>query len=603
MDQKGYLELFKTTPDEHPPATRSGPQPIPATAAAAVPDDPATKTRSQADWLKVLQMSGPRREWGWASEIASGLVQGRGPEIKAGATLWQNAPQLFTGDPTGHGIPAGLGAKAAGEPAPGIDPQADLKANFEMEVQRWQDAKTRFETVHPWGKTAEFAASLPGQFAVDAGILNAGNRLALRPGASALENFAGRTTANVVAGGTTGAMQNKLTPAPLGEDIGVGAAAAAALPVLGLAWHLPALWARHTIDPSVLALARDAAALGVELRPGQLTMSHALKLADDLTKGSKNTTQLRDFTAAVSRTFGDNTPRITEETLEAAQARIQANLNLAAANTQLTPDREFLDALDRVQHNITTNPDLDAAAANDLMRMIGLLRPPRGALTATMPGEVYQAITNRGETLDLLQHHQSPRVRQYASAIRDALEDGIERHSTPEYAELMRASRDQYKNMMVVQKVWEATPTAGLLNPKTFLTAVKKNYADFGWEPPTDISTLGKAGAFLAKPNEAGTAAERGGIPLSLGPLVTGTGGVAAITYGMNHPGEVLTAGGILGGAAAAGKAAGNLLVNPEFTARVGTRTGIPLRPNLLLPVAVGAGTGAASAPPWEPIR
>lgn len=162
----------------------------------------------------------------------------------------------------------------------------------------------------------------------------------------------------------------------------------------------------------------------------------------------------------------------------------------------------------------------------------------------------------------------SPNVRFYASSIRNALDDALERSAPPELVDELRLARSQYRSMKTIEDLAAKSPT-GDISPAALMQAVQHNSGPrAAYKGGGDLGELARIGQhFLKEPPSSGTA-ERIAAKDTLTKLTQAgqmAGGAAGAAMGLNHfaPQLANLAPGVAGPAiasAAAGFGAGRLV-------------------------------------------
>ena len=328
------------------------------------------------------------------------------------------------------------------------------------------------------------------------------------------------------------------------------------------------------MDAETAALAQVARNHGINVSLGQASSTPFVKYADSVARrmpfsgyGNFDRGQQAAFNSAVTKTFGENADKITPAVLDAAQTRIGGVMNGVAARTSAPFDSALQGELGHI-NDLAVMSGLQPGQADAVGRQLdniaghalqngGSLAPGvsiqklqpgeliRHVTGGTIPGNVYQNLTKRGEALDLLQGNRSTTAGQLGGQIRDSLDSALSRGASPADLALLQDARTQYKALKTVQPLTMradalggATPTTGDISAAGLLGRVNQQYPTaamqgLGEIPLKDLAQVGQR--FLKEPPSSGTS-ER----MSVGHLAELGGALAAPLLG-EHAGVPLS--------------------------------------------------------------
>jgi len=471
------------------------------------------------------------------------------------------------GYPTVFGAPTGQQVTAA-------DNQA--RQNFDQTYGRNPLAQgTRLagdvlSTVAPVG-TIGRAVEAGGQAALGSGLLARGATSAL---SGAAQGIAG-------AGLTAGSSDS-----PLVNQLAGGAAIGGALaPLAGVAGRVAggvrnALVGGNT-PADVAQLARTATdQYGVPIYAGQLSTSPATRFLDSVTRrlplsGAEGAmdVQQKAFNNAVASTFGENADRITPQVMSTAKARLGSVFDKIASQSNVNADDQFINDLGQIETDATsTLPDAEfAPIKRQLDNVLGMATKGDGVIS----GDSYQALTRKGAPLDRAMQSSDPNVKFYASQIRGALDDALQRSAPQEVQTQLQQARSQYKAMKTIEDLVEKS-TTGDISPALLMGRVRQSYGNMaygGGGPLGDLARIGQQ--FLKEAPSSGTAERM----MTIGAL-GGLGPEAVhnpITAGLSAAGSI--AGGRLLGAVLRSQPYANLMIRNSLRTQPGviSRTGANL--------------------------
>lgn len=185
--------------------------------------------------------------------------------------------------------------------------------------------------------------------------------------------------------------------------------------------------------------AADVATLrreGVEPSAGDVTGRKAIRHLEetgDYFGGGQSYTTAREriageVTARVARAMGEQGDRITPEMLNRADSRIGAMFDHASSRLPVRFDQRLGNEMVQLEQEMMQE-GLPEATIKRLSAQIESVR--RGFVTAaktsTMTGETYKALTSKGTPLARAIEDADPNVSYYATKLRGALDDAMER--------------------------------------------------------------------------------------------------------------------------------------------------------------------------------
>jgi hypothetical protein len=299
-----------------------------------------------------------------------------------------------------------------------------------------------------------------------------------------------------------------------------------------------------------------------------------------------------------AREFGEVADRITPDVINRAYARLGGVFNDIGQRTMVNLDQPLLNQLADI-HTRAGEVGLDAGPVQAIRNQIDKVIDIAARNNGTIPGDVYQNLTKRGESLDVLQGSRSTTAGQLGGQIRDALDAALERSATTEDAMALREARTQYKALKTVEPLTMradtaggSTPSTGDISPAALLGRVNQQYenaarARLGEIPLKDIAQIGQR--FLKEPGSSGS-----GERVNVGHLMTKVGAAAGGVLGGEHIGLPLSATlPALAGALAVPPVAGamlrsqgmtqNALYGPRISTLNAMLPGLTYQPNRLL--------------------
>ncbi|MBS1028315.1 lytic transglycosylase domain-containing protein [Gluconobacter albidus] len=348
---------------------------------------------------------------------------------------------------------------------------------------------------------------------VGEGIARLGGMLAGDAAAGAGSNLAtnSRTNESAAQSAADGAALG-LIAGPVGSVLGKGAKAISESVTGGTVSKARAELAQ---------LARDK--YGINLTAPQVSNSQGMKyLASGVAGGNTTPEQLGQFTRAVSRTFGADSPTLEPAVVDNAYRNLGSQFDQYAKRHSVELDDTFLNDLSSAENSALQNFGADRIAAvrnqfNDVLGRVG----DDGMLS----GDQYHALTKFGAPLQKAMSNSDPEIRSHAHMVKDALDSALERtlvaKGDTEGLNGYRGLKLQYKNLKTVDSILKKTgKTGGVLNPSLLEGVVNRSFKSRARAGAGDLGDLADIGqAFLKDQPNSGTAGrlEAGAIAAALG--------------------------------------------------------------------------------------
>lgn len=396
-----------------------------------------------------VQIGSPQREHGYLDQFMSGLGLGFGPELQ-GTEDYLNAP-------------------------------AGNQLTLPQSIYNARSAKEDFEREHPGtAQATELIGSLP-TLAV-ANELTPGLPSALRS-----MNLAERMAGGAASGAEAGLLQSRITGGDPGMNALTGGLIGFGMPAVGSGLR-NALSPK--IEPSVRDIARNAERLGVNLRPSQIATSRVLQWLDRATASGGNEKQMKDFTRALSKTFGADTDALTDDALDAAEQSLKTRADSISSNTSAVLSPALNRGMAVISGNLRGLVKSDQAAVREAIREVR-----SSFVNGQLNGKTYQLLTQRGGAVANLASG-SPAVKEAGGALKELLDDAIEQGSPPGIRDQWKEVRSQFRNFHAIKPLAVRNP-AGLVDPASLAGKISKM-------PDGDLRDLAHAAPFLPRPNAAG---------------------------------------------------------------------------------------------------
>ncbi|MBR0685309.1 hypothetical protein JQ594_05240 [Bradyrhizobium manausense] len=333
-------------------------------------------------------------------------------------------------------------------------------------------------------------------------------------------------------------------------------------------------------DRATNYLMQRTEALGIPIRPSQVSTSPFINKMDQMVPkipgsgmGKAIEEQRVGFNRAVANTFGENATHITPDVMAAAKRRLASEFNTIERGTTVQFDRPLARQLSSVLNDASgvLEPNQIAPIANRVTEISNLVK------NGEFDGRTFNNMLKKDAPLNRLQKATDPNVRFYASQIRTALQDALERSATPDMAQRYNLARYHYRNLKTVEPLAEKAAT-GDISPTLLLNEVRKANPNFAYGSGGDIADIARIGQrFMRQPPDSGTPLGTKVLDTFVhgAPALAGAalGGGAAYNGGFDPATDIgLGVGGLLATALAA-RGAGRVLLRPQMIENALTRS------------------------------
>ncbi|MBB3931232.1 hypothetical protein GGR25_002282 [Kaistia hirudinis] len=355
-------------------------------------------------------------------------------------------------------------------------------------------------------------------------------------------------------------------------------------------------------------LARER--FGIDIEPGQYAQNPMVRYMNDVANkmpfsgGSGAMAEQRSaFNRALANTFGENTDKLTVETINNARTRLgnQFDQNIRQMGG-IGGDQQMIDEFDNLidEAGMELTPDQVTPIRKQVANIIGKFTTsdPK-SLQPKLTADAYKALTDYNSPLGRAMRSNDSSVRYYAGEIRDVLMGAAERTATdPDAVKALQATRGQWRNMLRVDQAADANGNVSVAKLANNL----KSKGELG--KAGDLSDLALIGTRFMRPLPESGTAERlagqrvlGALGQYVGPAlgVGGMGGVAA-AGATGALGPIATAGGIVGVPLAA-RAVRTAINNPVTRALMERKTATDLPEVFQELLKRGGDIGALTAP------
>lgn len=353
-------------------------------------------------------------------------------------------------------------------------------------------------------------------------------------GKTGLAGLATRAAGGAAVGGVAAGMVNP-------EDAALGAAVGGAIPMAikvgGEGARSLARAVRGEVAPEVVALADRAKALGVQIPADRLTNSKPLNAMaaslEYMPLSGRAATQERmtsQLNRALSRTFGQDSDNVTMA-LRKAGAELGSKFDDVLKNNRVRVDQTFLD--DLAEHASRASRELGSDGERIIKSQIDDIMAKAAA------GEIDgQAAYNIKRTLDRIGKRNSPEAY-YALDLKKSLMGALDRSLGPEEAAKFAATRQQYGNMLKLEKIAKNgaegdISIARLANMKNVNSPDLQELADIAAQfMVTRESPHGALQRLIIGSTGIGVGAGVGGLPIGIGLMAGGRAANSALNSGL----------------------------------------------------------------------
>jgi hypothetical protein len=273
-------------------------------------------------------------------------------------------------------------------------------------------------------------------------------------------------------------------------------------------------------------LARKAEQLGIKLDPAQKSGNRALGYLDSalndmpFTSGAqkvKNETQYGQVNRAISRTFGADTDKLSNELFQSHQKIIGDEMNEIAGRNVIDLDEDLITGLVGTVKKIA-DESIDPQKLKLVQNMTkDLLEARRDGV---IPGSIYRKFNTR--ITGAIDKHavSSPDLAHDLKALKDVVDEGASRSMDSVDLNRFGELRGLYSNLKTAERSFDETKGQVVLN--TLRTQIKKGK---GQEDLKDIAKISHE--FLRPPPNSGTAPRNKVMDLLTNPLALVGGGYA----------------------------------------------------------------------------
>lgn len=246
----------------------------------------------------------------------------------------------------------------------------------------------------------------------------------------------------------------------------------------------------------------------IPIRGGQISGNRLMRTADSALKsiplsghGALDEEAQGAFNAAVSRTIGENSTKITPQVMTAARARIGNVLQDVENRNPVSFDPPFMNDLSSIESSARsslTDPEF-AVIRRQMDGVLSNVQPNN-----QVSGQTYGNLMHKGAPLDAAANSANPNIANFAGDIRNALRDSLQRSLSGPDLDAYQTARTQWKNMRTIEPlttradiVGGASPSTGDIIPGQLRAVVNRSYnnsafASPGQIPLNDLANIGQ---------------------------------------------------------------------------------------------------------------
>ncbi len=273
--------------------------------------------------------------------------------------------------------------------------------------------------------------------------------------------------------------------------------------------------AAAALSPTVSTLAARAESLGIPVNAAQLSDSKFVKtLASTLERlpftgaGKSRTTQQESFNRAVSKTFGEDAPNVTQDIYAKAKTRIGGEFNRLSEQNSLNVDNALLGKLSTLQDDAQKFGTNDSANAvrNAIEELLS-----KADNAGAVPGKAYQSLDSKLGKLT----KSGDEKAMYLGQLRDAVRESMDESITGVDKAAWQTARQQYRALKTIRDLVAKEGADGNISPA--LLAGRMNASQAGKESMAmgrggDLGDLARIGQQFLKDKipDSGTASRLG---------------------------------------------------------------------------------------------
>lgn len=339
-----------------------------------------------------------------------------------------------------------------------------------------------------------------------------------------------------VYGGATSGSNEKSLGRNVGEGLVTGAIGGPVITAVGAGASKLGSKIVGDVSETVADLAKRAEALGIDLKPSQVSNSAFFKKLDQVTgwlpfSGQQKLTdkQMSQFARAISRTFGKDTDELSPQLLRTTKGELGNDYTKIAANTKINVDQKLRTDLQKAYKSAMDllNSDEQIQFKKQIAYIAEKFQD------GVMPGDAWQAMRHINEPMSRIIKG-GGKIGQAVKDLQQAMDAAFNRSAPQDMQALLKVTNARYKAVKTIEKLVEKSPD-GNISPLQLMAAVTK--APGGKLGSNDLGDLADIGRkFFPTPSDSGTPLGTG-ILNSIGawvqhPLTAAAGAGAALQSG-----------------------------------------------------------------------
>lgn len=260
------------------------------------------------------------------------------------------------------------------------------------------------------------------------------------------------------------------------------------------------------ISPELAGLAKTAAdKYGISIPGGLLSDNPIVKDTYSTLKrlgAVPDDDNVANFTSAASKTFGENTHKLTRGTMDNAESRIGGMFDDV---WKATPNIKISDTT--LNKLTSINGDAEAVLPNDsrIPRQINNILDAASQNGGSIPSALAKNLVSTQSQLHKLTRLGTDPAADLAFDIKNTLYDALGESAPPEVLDKYNQAKSFYKNYKTVEAA-KPNPVTGELSPTSLANAVNKTSNKFGSNNLTDLQNLGDIGQQFKLTPSSGTA-------------------------------------------------------------------------------------------------
>lgn len=262
-------------------------------------------------------------------------------------------------------------------------------------------------------------------------------------------------------------------------------------------------------DAETLRLANIAHNSGIPIRASQISTNPFVQKTDQVLgwlpgsgRQAETAAQNSAIVRAISNTVGEDTPSISRNVVGNAQDRIGGVLNTIENRTPVNFDNDLMNNLGQIEQSARDTFTANSPQYQQIRSQVDQLMRVGAQHNGQIPGDVWAQFYHKNSPLSNLASSSDSDVSRFASGLKHAAQDAVQRSATPEDATAYQNARFQYKNLKTIEPL-VTKGSSDEISPLLLRGRVDANFPTRDGGPLGDIADIGQR--FLRQPKDSGT--------------------------------------------------------------------------------------------------